>query len=255
VTKKARSKTKKSKSAGRKPAAARKKKAVKRTATKKTARKKSASRRTAAKKATAKKPARKPAATAARKRAKTRATAKKPKTARKEAAGRSARRASGKPVSAPPVSHDDARQPSTGAASGAPVRRASRLAPRELAYFRELLLAKRGELIGDVTTLQDQALSQNRQDAAGDLSSMPIHMADLGTDNYEKEFTLGLIEGERALLRDIDEALERIKNRTYGICQATGKPIGKARLKARPWAKFCYEYVLAQEKGQQTEGL
>jgi RNA polymerase-binding protein DksA len=124
-----------------------------------------------------------------------------------------------------------------------------------LAQFRELLLAKRAQLIGDVGTLQAEALSKNRREAAGDLSSMPIHMADLGTDNYEKEFTLGLIEGERAMLREIDEALARIEDGTYGICEATGKPIGKARLRARPWAKFCYEYVLAQERGQQSEGL
>ncbi|MFQ5805425.1 MAG: TraR/DksA family transcriptional regulator [Phycisphaerae bacterium] len=137
----------------------------------------------------------------------------------------------------------------------APRKKSGFLRKKDLAQFRELLLAKRAELIGDVSTLQSQALSKNRRDASGDLSSMPIHMADLGTDNYEKEFTLGLIEGERALLREIDEALARIGAGTYGICEATGKPIGKARLKARPWAKFCYEYVLAQEKGQQDSGL
>jgi RNA polymerase-binding protein DksA len=81
---------------------------------------------------------------------------------------------------------------------------------------------------------------------------MPVHMADLGSDNYELEFTLGLIEGERALLQEIDEALERIRTGQYGICLATGKPIGKARLKAKPWAKFCYEHMLALEKGRQV---
>ena len=116
--------------------------------------------------------------------------------------------------------------------------------------YRQLLLEKRAQLVGDVSTLQDEALSRNRQDAAGDLSNMPIHMADLGTDNYEQEFTLGLIEGERRLLREIDEALERIEKGTYGVCLATGRPVGRARLKAQPWARYCYEYMLAQEKGQ-----
>jgi len=116
--------------------------------------------------------------------------------------------------------------------------------------FRRLLLEKRAQLAGDVNTLQNEALSRNRQDASGDLSNMPIHMADLGTDNYEQEFTLGLIEGERKVLQEIDEALERIKRGTYGVCVATGRPIGKARLKAKPWAKYCYEYTLAQERGQ-----
>ena len=128
--------------------------------------------------------------------------------------------------------------------------RVRRLTQSDLALFRELLIAKRAELSGDLQTMQDEALSRNRQDRAGDLSSMPIHMADIGTDNYEQEFTLGLLEGERALLRDIYAALERIDRGTYGICAATGRPISKARLKARPWAKYCYEYVLAQESGQ-----
>ncbi|NLG43851.1 MAG: TraR/DksA family transcriptional regulator [Phycisphaerae bacterium] len=123
---------------------------------------------------------------------------------------------------------------------------------KDLEQFREMLLQKRAELVGDVHTLRQEALKGSRQEVAGDLSSMPIHMADLGTDNYELEFTLGLIEGGRAVLQEIDEALERIERGTYGICQATGKPIGKARLRAKPWAKYSYEYVLAQETGKRA---
>lgn len=135
-----------------------------------------------------------------------------------------------------------------------PVRkRESKLSSRDVEQFRQMLLQKRAEILGDVSTLHDEALNKNRTDAAGDLSSMPIHMADLGTDNYELEFTLGLIEGERAILKEIDEALDRIKQGTYGNCLATGQPIGKARLRAKPWAKYCYEYTLAQERGQARE--
>jgi len=125
-----------------------------------------------------------------------------------------------------------------------------KLSAKELEQFRQMLLEKRAELMGDVSTLHNEALNRNRQDAAGDLSTMPIHMADLGTDNYELEFTLGLIEGERTILREIEEALARIDAGTYGYCLATGEPIGKARLKATPWAKYSYEYTLAQERGQ-----
>jgi len=113
-----------------------------------------------------------------------------------------------------------------------------------------MLIQKRAEIMGDMNTLQSEASRSNRQDASGDLSTMPIHMADLGSDNYELEFTLGLIEGERAILKEIEEALDRIRQGTYGFCLATGNPIGKARLKAKPWAKYCYEYTLAQEKGR-----
>jgi DnaK suppressor protein len=124
------------------------------------------------------------------------------------------------------------------------------LTAKELEFFRELLYKKRSEIAGDVSTLRNQALSENRQEASGDLSNMPIHMADLGTDNYEKEFTLGLLESERNLLWEIDEALKRIDAGTFGICVATGKQIGKNRLKAQPWVKYSYEYMLAQERGQ-----
>ncbi len=133
----------------------------------------------------------------------------------------------------------------------APVKpRSSGLSKADLAKFREMLLLKRAELLGDVSRLRDEALSQNRQDAAGNLSSMPLHPADIGSDHYEQEFTLGLIESERAILGEIDEALKRITAGTYGVCAATGRPIGKTRLRAQPWTKYCYEYVLEREKGR-----
>lgn len=93
--------------------------------------------------------------------------------------------------------------------------------------------------------MRDEALSKD----SAELSNMPLHMADVGTDNYEQEFTLGLLESERNMLREIEDALLRIQKGTFGICAATGRPIGKARLRGVPWAKYCYEYVLAQERG------
>jgi len=134
-----------------------------------------------------------------------------------------------------------------GAAGSQPAPR-SRLAPEEINEFRELLLAKRREITGDMASLTDGALRSSRQDAAGDLSLMPNHMADLGSDNWEQEFTLGLIENQRSLLREIDEALARIEEGTYGICMGTGRPISKARLRAKPWAKYCIEYARMRER-------
>lgn len=190
------------------------------------------------------KPAKKSASRAVRKPAKAAAAARparKVSGARKAVVARpAARKVAAKPVraavvSAPPVS----RAPTTPASSG--------LSPKDIAHFRELLLDKRRQLLGDVGGLQDEALSK---ESSGDLSNMPLHMADVGTDNYEQEFTLGLIQGERQLLGEIDEALQRIARKTYGICAATGNPIGKARLSATPWAKYCYEYMLEQERRQ-----
>jgi RNA polymerase-binding transcription factor DksA len=117
----------------------------------------------------------------------------------------------------------------------------------EREFFRGVLLEARGQLVGDVNHMEGEALKKNRTDAAGDLSLMPIHMADIGTDAYEQEFTIGLIENETETLREIDAALERLRNGTYGICEATGKPIGKARLKVMPWARYCVAHERTEE--------
>ena len=124
------------------------------------------------------------------------------------------------------------------------------LSADQLDDFRRRLLDKRVALVGDVDNLTNEALRRSRSEAAGDLSSMPIHMADIGSDNWEQEFTLGLIDNERALLREIDEALQRIEERTYGVCLETHKPISVARLRAKPWAKYCIEYARLHEQGR-----
>ncbi len=120
---------------------------------------------------------------------------------------------------------------------------------KELEQFRKLLLQKRRLLMGDMTALERAALEKNRQDASGDLSKMPLDMADVGSDNYEQEFTLGLIETEQATLQEIDEALDRIETKEYGKCVSCEDAIPKARLKAKPHAKFCIECKRRQEKG------
>ncbi|UCF44550.1 MAG: TraR/DksA C4-type zinc finger protein [Planctomycetota bacterium] len=119
----------------------------------------------------------------------------------------------------------------------------------DIKHFKQMLLEKRQEILVNVGEMEDEALKKSRLDASGDLSSMPIHMADLGTDNYEQEFALGLMDSERKLLKEIDDALDRIENHTYGICEGTGKPIPKARLEAQPWARYCVEYARMLEQG------
>lgn len=130
----------------------------------------------------------------------------------------------------------------------------SPLTKTELKEFRQMLLAKRRALLGDMTHMEAEALRTNRQEGTGDLSKIPTHDADVGTDNFEQEFTLGLLESERVLLGELNEALERIDKGTYGICLGTGLAIGKARLKARPWAKYCIEYARLIEKGLVRRG-
>jgi len=125
-----------------------------------------------------------------------------------------------------------------------------KLSTRDIEHFKQLLMAKRLELIGDVNEMHDEALKNSRIDAAGDLSAMPIHMADIGTDTYQQELALDLMDGERKLLRQIDEALDRVDRGTYGTCVGTGKRIGKARLEAKPWARYSVEYARMIETGQ-----
>ena len=127
------------------------------------------------------------------------------------------------------------------------------LAAADLAHFKQTLLEKRKDILRNVNEFEDEALKKSRLDASGDLSSMPIHMADLGTDNYEQEYALGLMDSERKLLREIDDALGRIEKKTYGICTGTDKPIPKARLEAQPWARYCVEYARMLEEGLVAE--
>lgn len=130
----------------------------------------------------------------------------------------------------------------------------TRLSPADIRHFKGLLLEKRRELLQNVFEIEGETLRKSRLDASGDLSSMPIHMADLGTDNFQQEFSLELMDSERRLLVEIDDALNRIENGTYGICEGTGKPITKARLEAQPWARYSIEYARMLEQGLVQEG-
>ena len=119
----------------------------------------------------------------------------------------------------------------------------------ELDEFRASLLRYRQDLLSNVAQMRAEALEKNRQDAAGNLSKFPTSPADLGSDNYELEFTLGLMESERELLKKIDDALRRIDQGLYGICEATGQAISRDRLRFEPWARHTVEHANLLEKG------
>ncbi|OHB36573.1 MAG: hypothetical protein A2Y08_01205 [Planctomycetes bacterium GWA2_40_7] len=118
----------------------------------------------------------------------------------------------------------------------------------ELAQYKKTLLELRQKLIVNVNYMEDEALGKSRQDASGDLSNVPIHMADIGTDNYERDLTIGLIQNGEEELRAIDEALERIGDKTYGTCEECGKKVSKARLTALPYVKNCIECQRQEEE-------
>jgi len=106
---------------------------------------------------------------------------------------------------------------------------------KQLDEFREMLLAKRRELLGDMTSMESEALSRSES------SHTPNHLADQGSDTYDQALNLNLVAGQRTLIREIDAALERIRDNTYGICDLLQKPIKAERLKHTPWARFSIE--------------
>ncbi|MFM7108730.1 MAG: TraR/DksA family transcriptional regulator [Planctomycetaceae bacterium] len=121
--------------------------------------------------------------------------------------------------------------------------------PTELRAFKAVLEGIRARLRGDVETMADAALRKTRSEASGDLSSMPIHMADIGSDAFEQEFTLSLMASEEETLEMVEHALERIRARTYGTCEDCGCVIAKKRLEAIPFASLCIRCAEKQEQG------
>jgi len=109
----------------------------------------------------------------------------------------------------------------------------------DLETFRQSLLNLRARLTGNLSHLAEEALRTTGGENSGGLSNTPIHMADLGTDNFEQEFTLSLIQNEEQVLDEIAEALNRINQGSYGKCEECGSPIPKARLQALPYTRHC----------------
>jgi RNA polymerase-binding transcription factor DksA len=113
----------------------------------------------------------------------------------------------------------------------------------ELERYRNQLVKHRQVIAGDVTHLEDNALRNQRGNAAThDISNF----ADLGSDYHEQELSIGIIENSEDALRAIDAALAKIEEGTYGYCEGVDgedepHPIAKKRLKAIPWARLCIE--------------
>ncbi len=112
---------------------------------------------------------------------------------------------------------------------------------KELQQFRAALLGLRSHRIGDKESREQEALKAAGQDVSVD------HMADFGTDNYEQEFTLGILEQDVETLRDINDALSRIADGSFGLCEECLKPVARARLRALPYARLCVDCKTKEE--------
>ena len=115
---------------------------------------------------------------------------------------------------------------------------------KELQEYKALLMMRKRVLLGDVTHMEGEALRKNGE---SELSTLPLHLADMGTDNFEQDTTLGLMESESRELQEIEEALERIKEGSFGLCEACKKEIPRARLKAIAYARLCVDCQKKEE--------
>src|SRR3989338_9447447 len=103
---------------------------------------------------------------------------------------------------------------------------------KDLKFFKELLLKKKIELAKGIDHIANDALKTSQREATGDLSAYSLHMADMATDNYDREFSLSLADNEQKILNRIDRALEKLDGKSFGLCELCGKKISKVRLKA-----------------------
>jgi RNA polymerase-binding protein DksA len=111
--------------------------------------------------------------------------------------------------------------------------------------FKKMLLAMREELTGGIVRHSEDTLSSSQRDSSGDLSGYSLHMADMGSDTFQRDLELGLVTREHEMLYKIDEALRMIEEGTYGKCEECGQAIPETRLRAVPFARLC---VPCQEK-------
>ena len=119
---------------------------------------------------------------------------------------------------------------------------------KDLLYFKKLILKRKEEVLDQIKHISDDTLKKSQKDAAGDISGYTYHMADIATDTYDREFSLGLASNERKIIYEIDDAIKKIDEGAYGICEECKKLISKTRLKALPYARLCLKCQEKTEK-------
>jgi RNA polymerase-binding transcription factor DksA len=148
-----------------------------------------------------------------------------------------------------------ANAPPTGARVAVPGD--DRLTDEDLKYFETRLLEERARVTREMGHIENTLLKVNPRDSSGDVGGYSFHMADAGTDSMEREISFDIASKEGRFMREIDDALRRIYNGVYGICEASGVPIPRARLEALPWARYTVreqENIEKQQRaGRQTK--
>ena len=126
-----------------------------------------------------------------------------------------------------------------------------RFAKKDLDSYKEKLFNLRDDISSQIRDISEDTLMKTQKDLSGDISGYSLHMADVASDNYERDFNIGLVSNERRILNEVEEALKRIEDGTYGICQMCGKQITKTRLNVIPhtrYTKKCQEQLEKDNK-------
>jgi len=122
---------------------------------------------------------------------------------------------------------------------------------RTLEKYRKVLMAEKEKILNQINSLSADTLSSSQRESSGDLSGYSMHMADVGTDNFQRELALGLVSNEQQVLYRVNEALKRIDEGNYGLCEVCSGKIKDARLKALPFATMC---ISCKEKEEARGG-
>jgi RNA polymerase-binding protein DksA len=120
-----------------------------------------------------------------------------------------------------------------------------RFVKKDLEHFREKLLNLKDDILTQIRDTSRDTIMKTQKEISGDMSGYGLHIADAASDHYERDFNLDLVSGERKTVLEIDAALKRINEGTYGICPLCHKAISKVRLNAIPYALYSKE---CQEK-------
>ena len=119
---------------------------------------------------------------------------------------------------------------------------------KDIRHFRERLMEERKNLLDELEWVETNYLGSSQRDSTGEVSGHTTHLADMGTDSIERDkaFLIGDTRGE--VLEDIDEALEKLGNGDYGVCESCGEAIARDRLEAVPYAKLCLKCKTEEER-------
>jgi RNA polymerase-binding protein DksA len=119
---------------------------------------------------------------------------------------------------------------------------------KDLVAFKKVILKKKEDILDDIKGMSQDTLKKSQKEASGDISGYAYHMADVATDTYDREFSMGIASNDRKVLYELDDAFKKVEEGTYGICEECDCLIAKSRLKAVPQARLCIKCQEKKEK-------